>query len=309
MTRERRPGMDHAHYAWSPIAARPKLAWPGGARVALCAIVVLEHLEWAPPRESVQSPNLYLHYGVHRPIPEFWSVSHREYGHRVGIFRVLDVLEKHGIPATIAIDAMTARHYPWLVRHCAGRARELIAHGISASRMITSRMSEPEERAHIAESIDAVRAGTGTAPRGWFGPEYGESQRTLALLAEAGLDYVCDWVNDEQPYRMNAAQPFYALPAMLELDDAFALRDRRFRVDEYAVHLAEAFDTVHRDGAASGRTLVITLHPWLMGQPFRIGFLDDALAHMMKRDGVWPASAGEIIDAYRVSRGSPEVHG
>src|SRR5687768_9028751 len=269
MTRERHAGMDHAHYAWSPIAGRPKLAWPGGARVALCVIVVLEHLEWAPPKESVQSPNLYLHYGVHRPIPEFWSVSHREYGHRVGIFRVLDALEKHGIPATIAIDAMTARHYPWLVRHCAGRAREFIAHGISASRMITSRMSEPDERAYIAESIQAVHAATGSAPRGWFGPDYGESQRTPGLLAEAGLDYVCDWVNDEQPYRMNAARPLYALPAMLELDDAFALRDRRFRVDEYAAHLTEAFDTVHRDSAAGGRAFVITLHPWLMGQPFR----------------------------------------
>jgi hypothetical protein len=169
--------------------------------------------------------------------------------------------------------------------------------------MITSRMSESEERAYIAESIEAVHAATGTMPRGWLGAEYGESQRTPELLAEASLGYTCDWVNDEQPFRMNPPQPFYALPAMLELDDAFALRDRRFRVDEYAAHLKEAFDTVHRDSAASGRALVITLHPWLMGQPFRIGFLDEALAHMMKRGAVWPASAGEIIEAYRAASG------
>lgn len=302
MPAEPRHGMDHDHYAWSPIVARPALQWPGGARVALCVIVTLEHVEWAPPKDSVQTPNLYTHLALARPIPEFWSVSHREYGHRVGIFRVLDVLQKHGIRPTIALDAMTARHYPWLVRHCAQRNCEFIAHGISASRMITSRMSEAEEQAYIAESIEAVRDATGSDPLGWSGPEYGESTRTPQLLAEAGIRYVCDWANDEQPYRMKAAQPLYALPVMVELDDVFALRDRRFRIDEYAAQLKEAFDTIYRDSATSGRTLALNLHPWLMGQPFRIGFLDDALAHMVQCEHVWTATGSDIIDAYRSAR-------
>jgi peptidoglycan/xylan/chitin deacetylase (PgdA/CDA1 family) len=299
MSREYRGGMDHDHYTWSPIVRRPQLSWPGEARVAVCVIVTLEHVEWTPPHGSVQSPTLYAHLALQRHIPESWSVSHREYGHRVGIFRVLDVLDKHGIRPTIAIDAMTARHYPWLVRHCVHRGCEFIAHGISASRMITSRMSESEERSYIAESVTAVRDATGQAPRGWFGPEYGESERTPWLLAEAGIRYVCDWANDEQPYRMATREPLYALPVMVELDDAFALRDRRFRVDEYAVHLKEAFDTVHRDSARSGRALVVSLHPWLMGQPFRIGFLDDALAHIVKHERVWAATGSQIIEAYR----------
>lgn len=295
----RREGMDHDHYEWSPIVARPKLEWPGGARVALCVIVALEHMEWAPPAGSVQAPNLYTHLALQRPIPEIWSVSHREYGHRVGIFRVLDVLHKHGIRPTIAIDALTASHYPWLVRYCAQRNCEFIAHGISASRMITSRMSEAEERAYIAESIEAVHEATGAAPQGWSGPEYGESTRTPRLLAEAGIRYVCDWVNDEQPYPMKTEPPVYALPVMVELDDVVALRDRRFRVDEYAVQLTDAFDTIYRDSAASGRALVLNLHPWLMGQPFRIGFLDAALAHMVRHRHVWAATGSEIIEAYR----------
>jgi len=299
MAADRRPGMDHDHYEWSPIAARPSLAWPRQARVALCVLVSLEHVEWAPPQDSVQSPNLYTHYALHRPIPEFWSVSHREYGHRVGIFRVLDVLQKHGIRPTIAIDALSARHYPWLVRHCAQRNCEFIAHGISASRMITSRMDETQERAYIAESIGTVHSATGAAPLGWFGAEYGESQRTPRLLAQAGIQYVCDWVNDEQPYRMLTQPPLYSLPIMLELDDAFALRDRAFRVDEYCSHLRAAFDTVYRESARSGRVLVLSLHPWLMGQPFRIGFLDEALAHIVKHPLVWAATGSEIVAAYR----------
>jgi len=309
MATDPRPGMDHDHYAWSPIVARPRLEWPGGARIALAVIVALEHIEWTPPAGSVQAPGLYTHLALARPIPEFWSVSHREYGHRVGIFRVLDVLARHGIRPTIAIDAMTARHYPWLVRHCARRGCEFIAHGISASRMITSRMSEADERAYIAESVAAVREATGTSPAGWAGPEYGESTRTPRLLAEAGLRYVCDWANDEQPYPMLTAPPLTALPAMIELDDVFALRERHFRVDEYAVQLRDAFDTIYRDAATTGRVLVLNVHPWLMGQPFRIGFLESALAHMVNHAQVWRASGSEIVDAYRAATGGDRSGG
>ena len=299
MQAPRRPGMDHDHYGWSPIVGRPKLRWPNDARAALCVIVNLEHLEWDPPKGSVQTPTLYANLAQQRNYPELWSVSHREYGHRVGIFRVLDVLQKHGIRPTIALDAMTARHYPSLVRYCVERNCEFVAHGISVSRMITSRMSEAEERAYVTESIEAVRDATGATPLGWSGPEYGESERTPTLLAEAGIQYVCDWANDEQPYRMNTAQPLYALPVMVELDDVFALRDRRFRVDEYAAQLKEGFDTIYRDSAKSGRLLALNLHPWLVGQPFRIRFLDEALSHMVQHTDVWTATGSEVIEAYR----------
>ncbi len=300
MPTERRPGMDHEHYDWSPIVSRPRLRWPGNTRLALCVIVSLEVVEWAPPEGSIRAPNLYSHLAMQRPIIEPWLVSYRDYGHRIGIYRLLDLLEKHGLRPTIAMDAMTARNYGYLVRHCVERSYELIAHGISASRMISSRMSEAEERAYISESIAALRDATGRTPAGWAGPEYGESARTPQLLAEAGIRYVCDWANDEQPYCMKtAAGELYALPSMVELDDVFALRDRHFRVDEYCEQLKLAFDRMYRDAATSGRLLVLNLHPWLMGQPFRIEFLDDALAHMVRRQGVWCASGSEVIQAYR----------
>ena len=117
----------------------------------------------------------------------------------MGIFRVLDSLERHGIKPTVAMDAVTAEHYPYLVDHCLRRGCEIIGHGISASRMITSRMSAEDEREYIHSSIEALTRATGSAPAGWLGPEYGESARTPQLLAEAGIRYVCDWANDEQP--------------------------------------------------------------------------------------------------------------
>jgi peptidoglycan/xylan/chitin deacetylase (PgdA/CDA1 family) len=295
MPAERRFGMDHPHYRWSPVVARAPLRWPGGARVALAAVVCLEHLDWEPPTGTYQPPGLY-----HRPLPEYWAISHREYGHRVGIFRVLDTLERHGIRPTVAMDALTAEHYPYLVEHCLGRGAEIIAHGLAVSRMITSGMSEADERAYIRQSIDAVAAATGTTPAGWFGPEYGESTRTPALLAEAGIRYVCDWVNDEQPYPMTVPSgELTALPLMLELDDVFALRDRRFETDGWARNVKQAFDRIYRDGAKIRRLLALSLHPHLIGQPFRIGLLDAVLGHIMRRKRVWPATGSEVVEAYR----------
>ncbi len=299
MPAERRHGMDHDHYEWSPINTRGVLRWPDGARVALCVVINLEHLEWEPPEGSYQTPTPAGGLGP-RGYPNYPMLTHRDYGHRVGIFRVFDVLEKHGIPPTVAMDALTAEHYPELVRPCLDRSCEIIGHGQSASQMITSQMSESEERGYIQNSIESLAKATGKAPAGWLGPEYGESARTPQLLAEAGIRYVCDWTNDEQPYRMTTQMgALFALPMMLELDDVHALWDRRVQVDRYEQLLRESFDILYRDGAQTGRLLVLHLHPWLIGQPFRVGFLDAALSAMMQHQEVWAAQGMTIIDWFR----------
>jgi allantoinase len=213
------------------------------------------------------------------------------------------VLDKYGVKPTIAMDVLTAENYPFLVRHCLGRGGEIIGHGISVSRMITSRMSEQEEREYIRTSVQALTRTTGKAPVGWLGPEYGESPRTPQLLAQLGIRYVCDWVNDEQPYPLKVPQgELYALPIALPVDDVNALWDRRIDIDRYREMIKETFETLYSEGATNGRLLVLHLHPWLIGQPFRIGCLDDALGHIMHRRGVWAATGSEIIDWYRRSR-------
>lgn len=299
MPAKRRVGMDHEHYDWSPISTRRVLRWPEQARVALCVVVTLEHTEWLPPEGSFQAIPGAAGM-MRRPYPDYARLTHQEYGPRVGIFRLLDVLEKHGIPATVAMDALTAEHFPYLVRHCLQRGCEIIGHGIAASRMITSKMSEQAEREYVQSAVATLTRVTGNAPRGWFGPEYGESPRTPPILAQAGIEYVCDWVNDEQPYRLKTPQgALCALPMLLELDDVHAMWERRVPVDRYAALLTESFDVLYRDGAKNGRVLVLNLHPWLIGQPFRIGFLDEALGTIMRRQGVWAAHGAAIIDWYR----------
>src|SRR5262245_10150227 len=249
-------GMDHEHYDWSPLnASRAVLAWPENARVALCVIVTLEHMEWSRPPNSYQIPNLAGGYGQ-SPFPDVTAWSHREYGHRVGVFRVLRVLDKYGIKPTIAMDALTAEHYPFLVRHCLSRGDEIIGHGISVNRMITSRMSEQEERDYIQTSVQALTRATGKTPAGWLGPESGESTRTPRLLAEAGSRYVCDWVNDEHPYSLKVPRgALPALPITLPLDDVNALgpadRPRPVRPDDRG-HLRDALSRGGDDRTATG---------------------------------------------------------
>ncbi len=299
MPAQRTFGMDHPHHEWSPVISRPTLRWPDDAAVAVCVVIPLEHMEWQAPAGSFQVARL-AGGSTPREFPDYARLSHREYGHRVGIFRLLDVLAKHGFRATIAMDALTAENYPYLVRHCLDRGCEIIGHGISVSRMITSNMSEDEERDYIRTSLQALEAATGAAPRGWFGPEYGESDRTPRLLAEAGLTYVCDWANDEQPYPMTTGdRPFFALPLLYELDDAVSISHKLMTVFDYERMLVESFDVLKEDGAATGRLMAVNWHPWLVGQPFRIGSIDRALSYIKGQGGVWAATGSEIIDWYR----------
>ncbi|MEE2882024.1 MAG: polysaccharide deacetylase family protein [Chloroflexota bacterium] len=299
MPAQRRFGMDHEHYDWSPISTRDVLRWPNDAQLALVAIVNLEHMEWSAPQRSYQPANL-AGGSTARPFPDYARISHREYGHRVGIFRVLDVLQKYNIKPTLAVDALTAKHYPYLMDYCIKRDCEFVAHGISVSQMITSNMSVDEELEYIRESMSSIKRVTGTDPLGWFGPEYGESERTPQLLAKSNIRYVCDWANDEQPYPLKSPEgELTALPVMIELDDVIAMAHRRVNVDRYADMLTESFEVLYENGADNGRLMVLNLHPWLIGQPFRINYLDEALSMMMNKPRVWAATGSEITTWYQ----------
>jgi peptidoglycan/xylan/chitin deacetylase (PgdA/CDA1 family) len=290
--------MDNPYYGWSPLVTRQPLRWPNGARVALCVIVSLEHIEWTPPKSAVVPPSV-SRVGAYPTIFDVHDISHHEYGNRVGFFRVAEVLDRHALRATAAIDSMLTLGNPFIVEQCRRREWEFIGHGVSMSRMITEQMSEAEERDYLTRSLDAVRSATGTVPRGWLGPEYGESTRTVRLLAELGVEYVCDWPNDEQPYRMTVPQgTMIALPVTFDGDDVITLRERSIPVQGWARIVQEAFDRLYEDGAETGRLLVLNLHPYLIGQPFRIKYLDEALRHVLGHDAVWAATGSEIVDWY-----------
>ena len=301
-------GMDHPYYDWSPLPSRASFVWPNQSPLAVGAVIVLEHVEWEPPPDAY---SLRRRSGglARLPAPDYPQLTIREYGHRVGIFRLLDLLERRGITATVAVDALTAEHYGWLANHLVERGCEIAGRGIAATQLSTSKNSQSEERDAIARSIDAIEAATGIRPTTWFSAEGVESFLSPALLAEAGIDTVLDWPNDEQPYLMTTdgvlagtdrspgTAPMVSLPLFLEADDEFALWHRRASLDSWRGIITGAAARMHRDGAehpSGGRLLMLTLRPWLAGQPFRTPTLEAALDQVATLGNIHTATATEL---------------
>ncbi|MBE0548055.1 MAG: polysaccharide deacetylase family protein [Rubrivivax sp.] len=297
MPGERRPGMDHALYDYSALPNRPHLQWPQG-RVALWVILYLEHWELDPPADSHRPPGIQ---GVRESIfPDYRTFSHREYGNRVGAFRLLDLLDTLRVRPTVALNAALCRKAPRLVKACVERGWEVAVHGTHATRMITSRMTEAQEREHIAMAIDEVRGMTGQYPAGWIGQEYGESTRTPFLVAEQGMRYIADWPNDEQPYTMLTTPGLVSLPQQPNWDDVQLLWLRQIATPRYAQIVRDACDTLLDDANADGqgRMLCLGLHPWLSGQSHRIRHVREALSDVATREGVWNADGATLASHY-----------
>lgn len=286
----RAPGMDHGLYPYRAAPDVPRIAWPGGARIAFTVTLMLEARQIAPPAGANRDPRIVSPLGNFSP--DWLTWSQHEYGNRVGIFRVLDVLDRFGVVPNVALGAAAAARYPELVDECTVRGACFLAHGTWATERITSRMSLAEERAHIAESRDAVTRATGHAPQGWCGQDYNESPDTAALLTEAGFRYTTDWSNDDRPYLLN--NTLLSLPAHSEWNDLECMWLRRVSLRAWADGIAEGFAVLHGEG---GAVFHLVLHPWIIGQAHRIRYLSEALSRVAGLPGVWRASLDDIAGA------------
>jgi len=291
---ERREGPDHALYGHSPWPQRAPLRWPDGARVAFTVFLYFEYWELDPPPDTIYDRR---HDGVVGGLfPNYKVHTQYEYGNRVAIFRVLDLLDRHRLPVTVAANAGACERYPYLVGQFRDRGYEFAAHGSFATRMLSSRMSEAEERDAIAGALDTIERTTGTRPRGWIGQDYGESTRTPYLLAEAGLSWLADWGNDDQPYPMRTRPVLLSIPNQAEWDDVQLIWHRKLHPAIWRDTVGEAFTRLHAEGAASGTVFGLHIHPWLMGMPHRIGYLAAAIERIASAGEVWRTTAGGIAD-------------
>lgn len=297
----RTPGPDHGHYRHAPLPGRAAPPWPGGARIALVVFLYLEHWELLPPDGAVRDPRLNDSAGAF--VPDYRNHSWREYGNRVGMFRILDLLDRHGLRVTVPANAMACLRYPPLVEELLRRGYEVAAHGISATQMLHGRMGPGQEEDAIGLAIDTVARCTGRRPAGWVGQDYGESAHTPALLAKAGLDWVCDWPNDDQPYAMTTSPPLLSLPNQAEWDDVQMLWHRRVSLARYAPTIEAAFRCLHAEGAAAPRFFGLHLHPWVLGAPHRTHALADALGRLAAFDRVWNATGNEVSAWWRNAEG------
>jgi len=300
---ERQPGYDHPHCDWNPWPSRPALRWQAPGQLAVVPLLVLEAYEDPLPTGWPQVHS--VGGGLIRDFPNISRVSTREYGHRVGIFRLLDALRQRGVRPTVAIDAITAECYPDLLDRLQQDGAEFIAHGLSVTRPQTSRMSVQEERGYIVETLDRLAA-CGVQTRGWFGADYSESTLTPQLLGEQGVHYLSDWANDEQPYRMRTPGSLIATPLWADFDDQTVLINRMCDPAILEDHFGKALHQLNRDAATSARLFHFCVRPWVLGSSARIALFERVLDQALALDQVWMPRLGEVVDAWQAAVG-PEA--
>ena len=286
--------MEHGRFDYSPIADREPLRFPDGARVAVWVIPNIEHFHWDKPSTSVTAVTAHLK-------PDVLNYSWRDFGVRVGIWRMMEVMERHGVKGTVALNSEVCGQYPRIVEAGNELGWEWMAHG-STNSVLFNDQSEEEERGIIRDIVSTISDSTGAAPKGWLSPALSESFNTPDILAENGIEYVCNWVNDEQPYAMNVRTgSLISVPYSIEINDIPAFLDRGLGAEEFYRMIVDQFDVLYEDGAASGRVMAICLHPFLIGHAFRAKYLDKALDYITRRKEVWVTRGGEINDWYRAT--------
>ena len=294
-------GMDHALYPYRSVSGRAPLDWPNAAGVAFAPVVYLEHWPVEATADGYADPRFRDPYGKFQP--DYRTHTWREYGNRIGIFRLFETLDKYELTATLAVNASAAQRYPVLIEEALFRGWEIVAHGDLADAMVTSRMPETEETALIETCLDTLQSATGTRPKGWIAQDFSESTRSAALLARAGIEWIAHWPNDDQPYWMSTTPAMISVPQMSELDDVECLWHRRVPTRRWSGMLEEAVQVL---AGEKGRVAVIGLHPWLFGMPHRIRYLDDGLRRVAQIDGVWSTSVGQIATHFRSQRPAEE---
>ncbi|GIL40609.1 hypothetical protein [Roseiterribacter gracilis] len=292
----RRYGMDHDRYTWSPLPTRPNVVWPGGAKVALWISVHLEFFPLNPAGTPFKLPG-----GMVTPYPDLRHFTLREYGNRVGVQRLLRLFERLQLRASFPTNAAVARRIPSLLRDLGGH--ELVGHGRDMDHPHYGGMEEAAERALIADSLATLRDVSGQAVDGWISPGKSESQRTPELLVENGVRWFGDWINDDMPYQFVTANgSLVAMPHSSELSDRQILIDYRHAESEFADQILDQHAFLAREAAATGggRILALTLHPWVIGQPHRIGALERALETVL--GSAWNVTGGELCRVWEAQQ-------
>jgi len=281
-------------FEYSAIVDREPLKLPDGARIVVWTIVNVEEwdIESAMPRVALTTP------AGASVIPDVPNWSWHEYGMRVGFWRLKAALDRNNIRATMAVNASVCLSYPRLAKAALDAGWEFMGHGYKQRALPL----EQDQRAVIRKAIETIREFTGKAPRGWLGPGLAETYETPDLLAEAGLEYLCDWVADEQPYTLKTtSRPLVVVPYSVELNDIPMMMIQHHAAPELFNRTRDQFDRLYEEGAQSARIMAIAVHPYISGVPHRIKYFEAIYDYMKQKPGVLFWKGEEILDWYRSS--------
>lgn len=284
--------MTNPRAEYSPIIDREPLSLPGGARLAVWVIVNVEVWDFDAPMARTVIP----YPQGEAVVPDVANYSWYDYGTRVGFWRLKDVLDRYGVRATLSLNATVCEAYPRLVEESMKSDWEFLAHSYTQRVM----SMEADERDTVRRTVELIEKTTGKAPRGWMGPGLSETFDTPDILAQEGIEYVADWVNDDQPYRMKVeGGELIAIPYTLEINDITIYIVQQHRSPELFERARDQFDTLYREGAETARVMAIAVHPYVTGVPHRIKYFDQLFEYMKRYEGVLFMTGEEIIDWYK----------
>ena len=282
---------DPGLYDYWPYVDRPKITWPNGARVAFWVAPNIEFYEMAPPINPTWTP-------PGRPVPDVMYYSQRDFGNRVGVWRMMEAMDRCGVRGSISLNIALCDHHPEIIEECAKRDWEFFSHGIYNTRF-TYEMSEAQERELIEDAFATVEKHTGKKLAGWLSPALTNTERTMELIAEYGIKYTCDLFQDDQPQPLKVKSGrLISMPYSLEMNDIIVYNFDLSSPRHYAKVIKAQFEQLYEEGAESGTVMCIPLHPFLVGQAHRIGAFEEALAYITGHENVWVTTGQEIADWY-----------
>lgn len=297
-------GISHPNVKFSALPGRISKPWPEGRWLAAYAVLFLEHWELVPAKGSITDPGLSGEF-----FPDFRNWTQREYGLRIGIFRIIEILKAQGVRPCIAANAMAVERLPDLVKMFSGWGCEWLGHGMAATRMMHSKMPQEAQAATIKESLDALERATGRRPLGWISQDWGTSPDTFDLLADEGICYTLDCPNDEEPYWLQTQKSLLAIPFSAEWDDVQCQWLRNKEPRAHARLACEAFEQMAHESARMRRPAVfnVSIHPWLSGMPSRIAYFRDMLARLHSVPNVWWTEPAQLYAAFEKNH-TQQVH-
>ena len=229
------------------------------------------------------------------PQPDVLGYSVRDYGNRAGFWRMLEALDRFGLRGSMALNVALCEHHPEIIAETVARGWEFLSHGIYNSRY-THGTTEAQERHMIEDAFETVERNTGQRLRGWLSPALTNTERTTDLLVEYGIRYSCDFLHDDQPFPLKVKQGrLISVPYTMETNDGSAFRSHLMTPADFGTVIKAQFDQLYAEGE---RVMCIALHPFQIGQAYRMQAFVDALAHIAAHDGVWFATGSEIADWY-----------
>ena len=283
----------HGRFAYSPITRRPRWRWPNGAGLAVYIGFNLEHFAFGE--------GLGANIGPASPQPDVLNYSWREYGNRVGAWRCLELFDALGLPTAAILNTALYDHCPELIEAFVARGDELVGHGHTNAERQASFPVE-DERALLAACRARIHAQSGVEARGWLSPWISESSVTPDLLAETGYAYTLNWCHDDQvtPMATRSGKTLWSVPYPQEMNDIPMIVARQMDGKDFAGMIIDNFDEMLEQSARQPLVMGIALHPYIVGQPYRLRHLRRALAHIAAaRDAgqIWMTTPGAICDA------------